>query len=210
MGLFNNGFCPTCGTDFLAYTEKVMNVINKAIEGETITIVSTIEDCSFQRRAALRRKAPILGPDASFLSDAVGDHVLDYKYDWNESNVTEGTTMKLRVTITNYFTINPNFQKRRSVFPGRELAISEYRQPYSTSSIKKGYNCRCPLCGAMTIEKPWNIEKSFLVPEQEKCMAEAENYVSNAESCVVYPRKTGSKGERDTRQYLDLLIGIET
>ena len=52
-----------------------------------------------------------------FLWDAVGDHVLDYDYDWNESNVTEGTTKKFRVTITNYFTINPNFQKRRSFFP---------------------------------------------------------------------------------------------
>lgn len=145
-----------------------------------------------------------------FLWDAVGDHVLDYDYDWNESNVTEGTTKKFRVTITNYFTINPNFQKRRSFFSGIELVISENSEPYSDSSIEEGYNCSCPLCGAMTIKEPWNIEKSFLVPEQEKCMAEAENYVSNAESCVVYPRKTGSNGERDTRQYLDLLIGIET
>lgn len=210
MGLYNNGFCPTCGTHILAYTEKVMNVINKAREGETITIVSTIEDCSSQRYRALRRNDLKLGPDAFFLWDAVGDHVLDYDYDWNESNVTEGTTKKFRVTITNYFTINPNFQKRRSFFPGIELVISENSEPYSDSSIEEGYNCSCPLCGAMTIKEPWNIEKSFLVPEQEKCMAEAENYVSNAESCVVYPRKTGSNGERDTRQYLDLLIGIET
>lgn len=67
MGLYNNGFCPTCGTHFLAYTEKVMNVINKAREGETITIVSTIEDCSSQRYRALRRNDLKLGPDAFFL-----------------------------------------------------------------------------------------------------------------------------------------------
>ena len=68
---WNRGYCPACGAQIQAYPQKVIDVVNRALAGETVTIVSGIDDCSYQRRAAIKRQDICLGPDAGFLRDAI-------------------------------------------------------------------------------------------------------------------------------------------
>ena len=207
----NYGYCPACGARIQTYPQEVIDVINRTLAGETVTIVSGIDDCSFQRRAALKRQDILLGPDARFLRDAIKDKVLDYKYDWDEEEVVvDGYRHQLNVKITDYISIRPDFGKSRSDFDRVELAVSSNKIPYLREDKEKP---KCPLCGGTTVERDPGLElsfqKNFVIPEKEKCRSDAEQYVSGIKQECIPPKTTSGLNTAEIKKYLDTLIGIE-
>ena len=201
----NQGYCPACGARIQAYPQKVIDVINRTLAGETVTIVSSIDDCSFQRRAAIKRQDICLGPDARFLRDAIEDKVLDHKYDWDEEEVVvDGYRHQLNVKITDYISIRPDFRKSRSDFDRVELAASIDIDPYFYEEKPK-----CPLCGGTTVKWTYFFPTEFVIPEKEKCRSDAEQYVSGIKQECIPPKTTSGLNTAEIKKYLDTLIGIE-
>ena len=207
MNLYKAGFCPACGTRVFSYKKEVLDFIEQMlINDEEITIVSEIENCSAMTRFGLKQRKFKLGPNANHLDAPLGDGVLGYKYKVEER--TNGYQDDLR--ITNTFWIDTDFKNSRLDYDRVELAVYEYNRETIMPNVHS--SCLCPLCGHITLsESGYGYTlKRFIDFEKEQCCSIAEKFVADMKSNAIPSKTSVGKDEIDIKQYLGLLIEIET
>lgn len=193
----SNYFCPSCGSFINAYAKEVMDIINRALEGEVITIVS--DDASHKH---MRHHPSVyslydreLGSNAKFLQDALFDQVLEFTFEYDPY---ETETFQSREKITNDIRINPVFSKHRSDFTRSELKIAS---PYDNT---------CPVCGGDTIQYMFKLGSDFYDAERRECEKSAEQYINEVQANCLVTEEILKKENLDIKGYLDKLISIES
>ena len=198
MSIFTEGLCYSCGTAVLAYDKKALDVINRALMGETIEIVS---DRVFFSPNAVRMEE--IGLEARYLEDPVEDGVLVNKFERERIYDTEGFEVHIRTT--NHFSIDPKFLKSRADFERVELCLSKRSRPFSLSYSEDEFP-KCPVCGGILAR---SYKNDFYTSEKEACRKKAEQYVSDTKQNCIVPKHRVEKSAVEIQRYLDTLIGIE-